>query len=53
MSKILKVGIVGVGGISNTHLPGWKASPHAEIVAGCDLREDILPDWGKEHDVKK
>lgn len=53
MSKILKVGIVGVGGISNTHLPGWKASPHAEIVAGCDLREDILPDWGKDHDVKK
>ncbi len=53
MSKILKVGIIGVGGISNTHLPGWKASPNAEIVAGCDLREDILPNWGQEHGVKK
>ena len=42
MSKILKVGIVGVGGISNTHLPGWEAAEHAEIVAGCDIQEEIL-----------
>jgi len=53
MSKILKVGIVGVGGISNTHLPGWEASEHAEIVAGCDIQEEILSDWGKKHGVKK
>ena len=26
MSKILKVAIIGVGGISNTHIPGWNAS---------------------------
>ena len=53
MSKNLKVGIVGVGGISNTHLPGWEASEHAEIVAGCDIQEEILSDWGKKHGVKK
>ena len=38
MSKILKVAIIGVGGISNTHIPGWNASENAEIVAGCDIR---------------
>ena len=33
VSKILKVAIIGVGGISNTHIPGWNASGNAEIVA--------------------
>ena len=53
MSKILKVAIIGVGGISNTHIPGWNASENAEIVAGCDIREDVLKNWGKEHKVTK
>ena len=53
MSKILKVAIIGVGGISNTHIPGWNASENAEIVAGCDIREDVLNNWGKEHKVTK
>ena len=53
MSKILKVAIIGVGGISNTHIPGWNASGNAEIVAGCDIREDVLSNWGKEHKVTK
>ena len=39
MAKTLKVGIIGVGGIAGTHVPGWQASPHAEIVAGTGLAE--------------
>ena len=27
MAKSLKVGIIGVGGIARTHIPGWNASP--------------------------
>ena len=27
----LKVGIVGVGGIARTHIPGWEASSEAEL----------------------
>ena len=46
MAKTLKVGIIGVGGISRTHIPGWEASPHAELVAGSDIQEDALKSWG-------
>ena len=42
MDRILKVGVIGVGGIARSHMPGWAASPHAEVVAGCDLDEDVL-----------
>lgn len=32
----LKVGVIGVGGISGTHFPGWKESPHTEVIALAD-----------------
>ncbi|MCZ6634757.1 MAG: Gfo/Idh/MocA family oxidoreductase [bacterium] len=51
MADKLKVGVIGVGGIARTHIPGWKASEHAEIVAGSDINEDVLNAWGKEHDI--
>lgn len=53
MSKILKVGVVGVGGIAHTHMPGWEKSDLAEVVAGTDVSEDILNKWGAEHKVSK
>lgn len=37
MSKKLKVGVIGVGGIAKTHFPGWKNSPDAELVAVSDV----------------
>ena len=49
----LKVGIIGVGGIAGTHIPGWEASEDAEIVAGSDIREDALKHWGDQHGVSK
>ena len=41
MSKPLKVGIIGAGGIvRGFHLnPGWLAVPGAEVVAVCDVNE--------------
>jgi predicted dehydrogenase len=53
MSRTLKVGIIGVGGIAKTHIPGWKASEEAELVAGSDVDETVLKRWSKEHGVKK
>ena len=52
MSK-LKVGVIGVGGIADTHMPGWAASEHAECVAGADLSEDALKTWGEKWGVAK
>lgn len=34
---MLKIGLVGVGGISGTHIPAWQAREDAEIVALCDV----------------
>ncbi len=42
----LKVGIIGVGGIARTHVPGWEASQEAELVAGSDIDEALLSRWG-------
>ncbi len=49
----LKVGVIGVGGIARTHMPGWAESPHAEVVAGADLVPEALERWGADWNVKK
>lgn len=51
--KKLKVGVIGVGGISRSHLPGWAASEHAELAAGCDVDKEVLAAWGKANEVDK
>ena len=49
----LKVGLVGVGGISRTHMPGWAASEEAEVVAGSDISSQALEQWGALHNVRR
>jgi predicted dehydrogenase len=51
MSKVLKVGVIGVGGIAGTHFPGWRDSRDAEVVALADLDEKTLARVGKEQGV--
>ena len=51
MGEVLRVGVIGLGGVSKTHMPGWKASEHAEVVAGSDISEEALERWGSEHGV--
>ncbi len=50
MSK-LKVGVIGVGGISEMHIGGYKANPNVEIVAFCDINEQRLKEKGEKHGV--
>ncbi|MGQ9731126.1 MAG: Gfo/Idh/MocA family protein [Candidatus Zipacnadales bacterium] len=42
MAKMLKVGVIGVGGIANAHFPGWQESPHTEIYALADIDEKTV-----------
>jgi predicted dehydrogenase len=51
--KKLKVGVIGVGGIAGSHMPGWEASEHAEVVAGADINEKALKSWGQQFGVKR
>ncbi len=47
----LKVGVIGVGGIARSHMPGWAASEDAEVVAGGDISEAALQAWGAQYGV--
>lgn len=35
--KILRIGIIGTGGIANSHIKAYLKQKNIEIVAGCDL----------------
>lgn len=52
-ARKLNVGIIGVGGIANTHMPGWAASPYTEVVAGSDINPEMLAAWSQKHGVAK
>jgi predicted dehydrogenase len=53
VASSLKVGIIGVGGIARTHVPGWAASQHAELVAASDVNGTVLDDWGRQNGITK
>ena len=50
MSK-LKIGIIGVGNIAESHIGGYKANPNVEITAFCDINEERLKVKGAKHGV--
>ncbi len=39
---MLKVAVVGVGGISGAHIPAWQYFEDTEIVAMCDVRPEMM-----------
>ena len=39
---MLKVGLVGVGGISGAHSPAWQSMEDVELVALCDVRPEQM-----------
>jgi predicted dehydrogenase len=49
----LKVGMIGLGGISHLHLGGWKAAEYAEVIAGCDINPAVFARWSHDYGVKK
>ncbi len=53
MSGNLKVGVIGVRGIANTHFPGWRDSPHTEVVALADVDPDVLAAKGADLGIGK
>ena len=47
---MLKVGLVGVGGISGAHIPAWDAMDDAALVAICDIRPERMEKYNdKRH----
>ena len=51
MSK-LRVGIIGTGGISNSHMSGYKSLPdEVEVVAVCDINEPKVKAYAEKYGV--
>lgn len=46
---MLKIGLVGVGGISGEHIPVWEAMEHVELSAICDIRPERMERYPKKH----
>jgi predicted dehydrogenase len=49
----MKVGVIGLGYTGRVHVPGWNASPNAQVVAGCDMSEAALAAWGEANEVSR
>jgi predicted dehydrogenase len=45
--------VIGVGGIARTHMLGWDASEHAQVVAGADISADALQAWGERWEIER
>ena len=50
---MIKVGVIGTGGISGVHLGGYSRNPNAEIYALCDINEKNLAKRAEEYKVSR
>lgn len=46
---MLKIALVGVGGISGAHIPAWEAMKETELVAICDIRPKCMEKYPEKH----
>lgn len=51
--KKIRMGVVGLGGISNVHISGILASPDAELAALCDIDESVLQEKAEKYKIPK
>jgi predicted dehydrogenase len=49
----IRVGLIGVGGISRLHYLGYKDNPQAELHAICDVNNELLQRRVREWGVRK
>ena len=52
-NKKIKVAVIGVGSISESHIAAYKNNENVELYALCDINEKILKEKGKKHGVEK
>ena len=52
MEKKLKVGIIGCGSISHSHMASYRNNPHVEVVACCDMNKERAENYAKIYNVE-
>lgn len=50
---MIKIGIIGVGSISNSHIQAYLNNPNCEVCAFCDIDEKVLKAQSEKYDVKE
>lgn len=50
---MLKIGIIGVGSIAQSHIRGYLQNPDAELYAFCDINEERLKEMGEKYGVTR
>ncbi len=51
MAKKIRVGIIGTGGISHSHIRSFQKIEGVEIVAGCDIKKDVLKTVAETYNI--
>ena len=51
-NDVIRIGVIGVRGRGVSHIHGFRALPGVEVVALCDVDENILGARADEHDKK-
>ncbi len=52
MPDRVKIGIIGTGQIGTHHIEGYAQIPEAEMVAVCDVREDVARGLANKYGIK-
>lgn len=53
MAEKIKVGIIGVGGISESHISAYLSNPKVELYAFCDINRKRLEEMGKKYGITR
>ena len=53
MMQKIKVGIIGTGSISHSHIQGYLNNPNVELYALCDLNEERVKAVGEKYKVSR
>jgi predicted dehydrogenase len=53
MTRKLKAGLIGVGGVARLHMPGWKDNADAELIALADTDPIALKEKGSEWEIAR
>ena len=53
MNQKIKVAIIGVGNIAESHIQGYLKNPDVELYAFCDIREERLQQMGEKYGITR
>lgn len=53
MDRKVRIGIIGTGGISHSHMGGYKALDNVEVYAACDINEKRVKNFAEKYGIER